>query len=499
MLQIDEISRLISEDSSSERKRFARAGQNYYEGKHDILNYRLFYYNADGNLVEDKYRSNVRISHPFFTEIVDQAVQYILSGGSFVKSDDPELQAYLDEYFDDSFMAEISDTITDAMSKGFAYMYAYKNADYKTTFQNANSIGVVEVEARFASDNQDHILYWYVDRIDRENKRIKKIQDWTATETYFYTQYEEGKITADETAVFNPAPHTVINQNGVQYAESFGFVPFFRLDNNRNRVSGLATIKDLIDDYDLMASSLSNNLIDFDTPIHVVRGFQGDNLDELFTNVKTKKMIGVDEGGGMEIQTVDIPFQARQAKLELDEKNIYRFGFGLNTSGLKDTNATTNIAIKSAYSLLDLKASKFEIKLKQFMSKLLDVVLEEINEQNQTGYQKKQVYFEFEHEVMSNAQENAQIGLTEAQTRQAEINTILALSDKLDNETLMQLVCEQLDIDYTEVKNKLPDPEESEKQIQALQRTLEPEGNPEAGQGMEPNEPEEGSGNGLKV
>lgn len=484
MLTTEEITRLISEDTSSERKRFARAGQNYYEGKHDILNYRLFYYNADGNLVEDKYRSNVRISHPFFTELVDQAVQYILSGGSFVKSDDPDLQAELDRYFDDAFMAEISDTVTDAMAKGFAYMYAYKNAENRIAFQNADSIGVVEVEARFSSDNQDHILYWYIDRIDRENKKIRKIQDWTATETYFYMQYDDGKIIIDDTARFNPAPHTIFRLGGNMYAESFGFIPFFRLDNNKKQVSGLATVKDLIDDYDLMASSLSNNLIDFDTPIHVVRGFQGDNLDELFTNVKTKKMIGVDEGGGMEIQTVDVPFQARQAKLDLDEKNIYRFGFGLNTSGLKDTNATTNIAIKSAYSLLDLKASRFEIKLKQFMSKLLDVVLEEINEQNHAGYQKKQVYFEFEHEVMANAQENAQIGLTEAQTRQAEINTILALSDKLDDETLMQLVCEQLDIDYTAIKNKLPDPEESETMVDdagGMLEGIEPEEEPAGG------------------
>lgn len=36
-------------------------------------------------------------------------------------------------------------------------------------------------------------------------------------------------------------------------------------------------------------------------------------------------------------------YQARQAKLELDEKNIYRFGMGLNTVGLKDTSATTNM------------------------------------------------------------------------------------------------------------------------------------------------------------
>ena len=209
-----------------------------------------------------------------------------------------------------------------------------------------------------------------------------------------------------------------------------------------------------------MASSLSNNLVDFDTPIHVVKGFEGD-LDEMIHNLKVKKHMGVPEGGDFERQVIDVPYQARQVKLELDEKNIYRFGMGLNTSGLKDTSATTNIAIKAAYSLLDLKATKFEIKLKQFLRKILKIVLAEINDQNGTDYQMSQVYFEFDHEVMSNALENTQIELIQAQKQQTTINTLLALADRLDNETIIQNICDVLELDYNEIKHKLPDPDEA--------------------------------------
>ena len=101
MLREDEIKQFIDDDRLSEKKRLASIGKKYYDGLHDIRNYRLFYYNADGNLVEDRSRSNIKISHPFFTEIVDQAVQYMLSGkNGYVKSDDPELQRQLDEYME---------------------------------------------------------------------------------------------------------------------------------------------------------------------------------------------------------------------------------------------------------------------------------------------------------------------------------------------------------------------------------------------------------------
>ena len=91
MLQKDEILQFIDTDKASEKKKFARVGQRYYEGNHDIKDYELYYYNADGELVKDKTRSNIKISHPFFTEIVDQSTQYMLSGkDGFVKSDLPE-------------------------------------------------------------------------------------------------------------------------------------------------------------------------------------------------------------------------------------------------------------------------------------------------------------------------------------------------------------------------------------------------------------------------
>ena len=134
--------------------------------------------------------------------------------------------------------------------------------------------------------------------------------------------------------------------------------------------------------------------------------------------------------------------------------------------------ATTNIAIKAAYSLLDLKCSKLEIKLKQFLRKLLKPVIAEINENNKTDYQTSQVYFEFNHEIMSNEQENSQNALTEAQTKQVMINTLLSLAAQLDNETLMQNICDVLDIDYEEIKDKLPDPDEAENALKGTQDAL---------------------------
>ena len=466
MLTIEEIKKFLDEDEGSQLKQAAKVGQRYYDGEHDILDYRMFYYNTDGELVEDEYRSNIKIPHPFFTELVDQGTQFVLSGQDGIfRSDDTELQEQLDLYFNKNmkFRAELAETITGQQAKGFDYMYAYKGNDDRLVFENADCLGVVEVEGRFADDGKDQRIYRYLDRVDKEGKTQWKILVIDDENTYYYKQTDKGEIEEDDSVKVNPRPHALYQKDGKLYAKKDAnkFLPFFRIDNNKKRSSWLKPVKALIDDYDLMASSLSNNLVDFDTPLLVVKGFQGDNLDELQVNTKTKKLMGVDEDGGVDIKTVDVPYQARVAKLELDEKSIYRFGMGLNMSGLKDTAATTNIAIKAAYSLLEMRCNKIIDQLKLFLQQLLEPVLAEINEKNGTDYRLEQVKFDFTPEIMSNAQENAQIELTEAQKRQAEINTLLGLADRLGNDLLMQLVCEQLDLDFEQIKSQLPDPDEA--------------------------------------
>lgn len=462
MLEISEIKSFIEEDRNSRKKRDAEIGIRYYESNHDIKQYRIFYFDADGNLKEDKTRSNIKISHSFFTELVDQCTQYMLSGkNGFVKSDDPELQAHLNDYFNDNedFMAELYEVVTGCQTKGFEYMYAFKDKDSKISFQCADSLGVVECEAKYTSDGMNHLIFWYVEKVDKNNKKIKRIQVWDEAQVTYYTQIDDGAIVLDEAVQPNPRPHTIWkDDSGQTYGEAFGVIPFFRIDFNRKQFSALKPIKPLIDDYDLMNAGLSNNIQDSVEALYVVKGFQGDNLDELMTNIRAKKHIGVDDDGGIEVHTVAIPTEARKIKMEVDEKNIYRFGMGFNSAQLGDGNIT-NIVIKSRYALLDLKCNKLEIKLKQFMRKLLKLVLKEINDENGTDYQQDDVYFSFDREIMTNASDNAQIEYVDAQKQNMQITTLLNLAQHLDNETLMQQICDVLDLDYEKIKDKLPDPE----------------------------------------
>lgn len=304
MLSIEKIDELIKIDKNSKKKRKAKIGQKYYEAEHDILNYRMFYYTMEGELVEDTNRSNIKISHAFFTELVDQEVQFLLSKfGIHAKQEtDTLLDEELKDRFDDDFKTDLSDTAEGAVIKGWDYMYGYLAEDNKTRYKSADSLGVIEVRAQEADDQTEHMIYYYIDRIDEKRNPVMKIEVWDAEFRYFYIKVgTNGQIEKDENEKINPRPHKVYMKNDeLVYKPSepgYGKIPFFRLDNNKKQYSGLKPIKKLIDDYDLMNCGLSNNLQDVADALYVVKGFKGNDLDQLHQNIRTKKMIGVDKEG----------------------------------------------------------------------------------------------------------------------------------------------------------------------------------------------------------
>jgi SPP1 family phage portal protein len=478
MLSVAEIQKFINDDISSDKKRLAAVGQRYYEAEHDILKCRLFYFNADGKLVEDTFRSNTKISHPFFTELTDQLAAYMLSFNENpirAKKTAEGLQEHLDLYFDDEFWDEIGELITGAYSKGFEYLYTYKGAEDRLVFQCADAMGVVEVRESDTDDGCKYVIYWYTDRIEKGKKEIRRIQVWSDKETaYFVQSGGNGKIVPDDSVAVNPRPHVVYTdpKTNKKMGYGLGFIPFYRLDNGKKQFSGLKPIKAIIDDYDIMQCGLSNNLNDFDTPLYVVSGFQGDNLDELQTNLKTKKIVGVDSEGGIDIKTVDIPYEARKSKTDEDEKNIYRFGMGLNTIGLKDTNATTNIAIKMAYTLLDMKAEKMEKRLRRLLKQIIKVVLAEINQKEKTDYQISDIEFDFKREVMANETENANNEKTKAETKKIEIEIVLEIAVNIGDEQALRAICDIMEWDFDELQRQV-DQLNEEKKLEDAKTALE--------------------------
>ncbi len=460
MLEPGRIASIIAADKYSRKKKQARLGQKYYDGEHDILDYRIYYINKEGELREDLTKSNTRIPHPFFYEISEQEVAYILSGGVEFRTDDAELKRQLDTYFGDDFVGELKEVLIDAVVRGFGYIYWYRDAKEHTRFQYADSLGIIEVKDGAADDTvNDYIIRYYPVEI-KDGKTAVRIEVWDKDMTWYYLQ-TDCAVELDRNIAINPCPHVLYRAADGYYYEECSRIPFLKLPCNRTECSRLKQIKPIIDDYDMMNCGLSNNLRDITEGIYVVKGFKGQDYDELLQNVKSRKVVGVGEKGGLDIKTINIPYEARQAKMQEDEKNIYRTALAFNSSQTGDGNIT-NIILKSRYTLLDMKAKKLIWSLKKFLGTLLDIVLEEINASFGTDHERAEVEILISPVVPTDEKEDAEIRKLEAETVREKAGTLLDAAAILGDEILLREFARLLGLDEETVRKRAEQPKETD-------------------------------------
>lgn len=449
------LNKAIAEDKASPSKNKAREGDRYYNYEHDILQNRIFYIDDNDVVQEDKNASNIKIPHAFFTELVDQKVQYLLSNPVEVEVEDDKLKEMLKEYYDDGFQLFLQEALEGTSKKGHEYVFARTNEQDKLCFQVSDSLGTFPV---YGDSNELEAIVRYYDKDiyrDGKNVTVTVAEVWDAEKVTFYITDKNKRFILDDNRPMNPRPHVVAESIDGQLLErSYGSIPFYRLSNNSKEKTDLEPIKALIDDYDLMACFLSNNLQDFADAIYVVKGFMGDDLSKLRQNIRAKKTVGVGSDGGVEIQTVEIPVEARKTKLEIDKDAIYKFGMGFDSTQIGDGNIT-NVVIKSRYALLDMKANKAEVRLRAMLKWINEMIVQDINRRYGTAYKASDIEVKITRETMVNEKDLVEQDKIEAETKQIIIETILSIAARLDDETVLKLICEQFELDWEEVQQAI--------------------------------------------
>lgn len=470
MLETQEILAAINNEFNSKKYQLARKGLRYYEGEHDILDYKVYYIDQDGMAVEDNTKSNIKISHAYLTELINQKVSYFHNiKKDFIFSDIPELQVALKERFDDEFFAELIDVLKYGSAEGWSYLYRFLDEEGKSRFNFAEGLGVCEIPAHLSSDEMAHIIYCYVEKI-KDNKKLEAVLDYTNESVTYYKKIGNS-LMLDDRYKINPRPLILSqpDENGAIYYDQFKRIPFYRFSNNKKEFSDLKPIKGLIDDADMMACSLSNNLQDLSEGIYMVKNYQGVNAEEFIQNVKAKKYVGVGADGDFDVKTFDIPYEARKVKLAIDKESIYKFAQGFDTSLLGEGNVT-NVVIKARFASLDEKCNDLEVQVRKFLKPIIKDVVDEINKELKTNYKYSDVYLQFERATIINEQETVQNNLTKAQQRQIDINNILSLNSILPEEEIRKEICRILELNYEDINwNEVDtfDPDKASEQLLA--------------------------------
>ncbi len=404
------VKHLILQHEQSYRDRLEKL-KRYYDGKHDILNKKA-----------DKYKPNNKVVNPFPALIVNTVQGYLLGQPvKYISENEEILDQVLDIYYNND-EEDLNSEILKTMSIcGEAFEYVYINEDKEVEF-----VQLPVEETILVYDNslkpKPIMCVRYYDTSDISNNTIRKVEVYTTTNIELYTCKGKSDYILDE-----------------EYTHIFGQVPVIHYKNNEEMTGDFEKILTLIDDFDKVMSSDSDEIEYFRNAYLVLKGM-GKIDDKTIAKFRQTGAFILpttqSSEAGVDFITKDLNTDSVHAHLDKLIDNIHKFSQVPNFVDPKANTNDSGVAIKQRTWGFEQLIGAKERKLEQGLFQRLRLVLRALNIQKSILEDANVFSLRFSRNLPTNVKEDAEIltmlGLT------ATSMSIEAVTDVLSKITIIE-------------------------------------------------------------
>ena len=383
--------------------------EQYYRGLNPrITKYEKIIYDMRGDAHVDKWTPNHKIASNFFNFAITQENQYLLGNGATFTKDDTK--AKLGNDFD----TRLQDLGKKALVGGVAF--GFFNLDHIDTFSLLEFVPLYDEENGALRAG---IRFWQVS----PDKPMRA----TLYEEDGYTDYIRAN---DKSAMLHEKrPYKLkvrtseADGEEIYDGENYPSFPIVPLWGNDKKQSELVGRQGTLDAFDLLNSNLVNNLDEANYIYWVLTNCGGmDEMDDakFIEQLKTTHVAHADgdSGATAEAHTIEAPYQASESAIQTIQRRLYEDFMCLDVNSLSGANKTAT-EIKAAYQPLDSKCDMYEYCVIEFVQKILELA----------GIDDKVTFTR-----------------SKVVNKSDEINTLLAAQAYLDDETIVEQVCQILGI-----------------------------------------------------
>lgn len=399
----------ITEHKGTKPYIIALDAEQYYRGLNPrITRYEKIIYDMRGDAHVDKWTPNHKIASNFFNFAITQENQYLLGNGATFTKDDTKAK------LGDDFDTKLQDLGKKALVGGVAF--GFFNLDHIDTFSLLEFVPLYDEENGALRAG---IRFWQVS----PDKPMRA----TLYEEDGYTDYLRAN---DKSAILHEKrPYKLkvrtseADGEEIYDGENYPTFPIVPLWGNDKKQSELVGRQGTIDAFDLLNSNLVNNLDEANYIYWVLTNCGGmDDIDDakFIEQLKTTHVAHADgdSGATAEAHTIEAPYQASESAIQTIQRRLYEDFMCLDVNSLSAANKTAT-EIKAAYQPLDSKCDMYEYCVIEFMQKILELA----------GIDDKVTFTR-----------------SKVVNKSDEINTLLAAQAYLDDETLVEQVCQILGI-----------------------------------------------------
>ena len=383
--------------------------EQYYKGLNPrITKYEKIIYDMRGDAHVDKWTPNHKIASNFFNFAITQENQYLLGNGATFTKDDTKAK------LGDDFDTKLQDLGKKALVGGVAF--GFFNLDHIDTFSLLEFVPLYDEENGALRAG---IRFWQVS----PDKPMRA----TLYEEDGYTDYIRAN---DKSAILHEKrPYKLkvrtseADGEEIYDGENYPSFPIVPLWGNDKKQSELVGRQGTIDALDLLNSNLINNLDEANYIYWVLTNCGGmDDIDDakFIEQLKTTHVAHADgdSGATAEAHTIEAPYQASESAIQTIQRRLYEDFMCLDVNSLSAANKTAT-EIKAAYQPLDSKCDMYEYCVIEFVQKILELA----------GIDDKVTFTR-----------------SKVVNKSDEINTLLAAQAYLDDETIVEQVCQILGI-----------------------------------------------------
>ena len=370
-MSLEEIIQLeVSDWLTSKKRKGMRTGEEYYRNQNAIRKRERKVIGEGGIELPARNLANAKLASGFIRKLVDQKVGYLLSKPMSMQTEPQPYQEKLDRYFGFAFQRLLQSIGTDALNKGIGWMHIYYDEEGQFRMKRMSSEQIVPLWK-----DRDHTELFAIARVydveGYEGKRktlVTKVEYWDERGVRRYIK-QDNRLSSDYGYEEDwQAGHFAIANRQV----GWGRVPFIPFKSNSVEMPLVEALKDLVDDYDLHKSNLSNVLQDNpNRPVYVLKNYDGTDLGEFRHNLNTYGAIKITDPGGVEVVTAALDVEAMKAHQKSNRRDIYKFGRGVDTQAEAFQGDKSGVALKFLYADLDMDANMMEAEFQWSLQQLV--------------------------------------------------------------------------------------------------------------------------------
>ena len=360
-MNLQYLKKCINNYKNSEEYQLMLKGDSYYKVQNDIKDRVVGRVNKQGYIQTDVTKANNKLSHGIYKNLVDEKISYIL-GKEYTLNGDKRIIDFIGQEENKEILLDLAYDIT---NHGKAWIHICYDEVGNLVLVPFPAYNVIPFWNMMDKNKLDMLIRFYtIELIDEQgdSKDITKIECWYPDRIEFYISTDKGDIIPDSEEYLKrgikddePCGHFKIGGKGY----SWGKIPFICFKNNKVELNDLAFIKDLIDNYDLTRSDVSNYLSECQNLIYVLKNYGGQDLREFMDDLNYFRAIKVDDDGGVDTLTPTLDITALKEHYDQLKRDILEFGQGVYKDIDNLGGSVSGIMIKMLYTSLELKTDVF--------------------------------------------------------------------------------------------------------------------------------------------